>query len=472
MEDELIAGGAEGVAENKISRSWVQFISHLLDDGKQKNSIKVLDGVRAIACLSVLMFHVNFSLSTNYIWLPAVSGVQTFVNAIAIYGQCGVVLFFVLSGFLLFLPYAKALLFDSAWPSLPQFYLRRIFRIVPAYYVALFFMVLLFNREYFQIRYWYDLWLFLTFRQDFPATYQTINGPFWTLAVEFQFYLLLPLIAWVMGLVVRRGKAGWRLIKLTFCLLVMIAWGLFTLYWGEGKTHIPFLPGSIVNAVMPYIYGGSGKSLEVFAVGMFLCILYIFLQHAPEVRHWDERLRNSSVPLFLIGLAILSFMTLWHFYTWYYNYTLHFFDPYRNLLIHSWNEWQGIFYALGFGLCLFALLTGPSWLKRPFEWTPLRWIGLISFSLYMWHDPLIECFTAIVLVPLHQSVDLTLPLIVLLWIWVLVAILPISLASYLWIEKPGIRLGEKLRSKLMKPLPGSKSNVSTRWESESNMVRF
>ena len=451
-----IAIGAEGVAEHKTSRSWIQSITHLLDDGKQKKSIKALDGVRAIACFSVLLFHVNFSLGASHIWLPGVRGLQALVNAFAIYGQCGVVLFFVLSGFLLFLPYAKALLFDSAWPSLRLFYLRRIFRIVPAYYVALFLMVLLFNREYFQMSHWHDLWLFLTFRQDFPATYQTITGPFWTLAVEFQFYLLLPLIAWVMGLVVRRGKTGWRLAKLTFCLCVMIAWGLFSLYWGNyfwgaGKTFMPFIPGSLLNAVMPYLYGGSGKSLEVFAVGMFLCMLYIFLQYAPDAKRWSERLRAASVPFFLIGLAFFCFMTLWHFYTWYYNYTLHFFDPYRNLLVNGWAEWQGICYAISFGLCILALLTGPSWLKRPFEWAPLRWLGLISFSLYMWHDPLIEFFAATVLKPLHQSVHSALPLIGLLWLWVLVVIIPVSLASYLWLEKPGMRLGEKLQHKLIKP---------------------
>lgn len=458
MKSVLAGKESENTLVNEEPQSRSQRITNLLDSGKQKNAIKVLDGVRAIACLSVLMFHVNFSLSTNHIWLPPVSGIQTLVNAIAIYGQCGVVLFFVLSGFLLFLPYAKALLFDGTWPSLRQFYLRRIFRIIPAYYVALFFMVLLFNREYFQMNHWHDLWLFLTLRQDFPATYQALDGPFWTLAVEFQFYLLLPLIAWIMGLVVRRGKAGWRLMKLTCCLSVMIAWGLFSLYWGNyvwgaGKTLFPFLPNSIVNTVMPYIYGGGGKSLEVFAVGMLLCMLYIFLQNAPEAKHWNEKLRVFSIPFFLMGLAILSFMTLWHFYMWYFNYTLHFFDPYRNLLIPAWNEWQGIFYALGFGMCIFALLNGPSWLKRPFEWAPLRWIGFISFSLYMWHDPLIEFFTATILVPLHQALPThsTLLLIGLLWAWVIVVVIPISLASYLWIEKPGIHLGEKLRSKLIKP---------------------
>ena len=54
-----------------------------------------------------------------------------FVASVAYYGESGVIFFFLLSSFLLFLPYAKALLFEDPWPSLRRFYLRRIFRILP-----------------------------------------------------------------------------------------------------------------------------------------------------------------------------------------------------------------------------------------------------------------------------------------------------------------------------------------------------
>lgn len=439
-------------------QAWSQYITQLLDDGKQKASIRVLDGVRAIACLSVLFFHINVAARDFHIWSP-IHEFGSLVGAAAFYGQSGVVLFFILSGFLLFLPYAKAMLFDSSWPSFWQFYLRRIFRIVPAYFVALFLLIILFNQQYLQIVHWHELWLFLTFRQDFPITYQKIDGPFWTLAVEFQFYLLLPLIAWVMGLVVRRGKTRWRICKLTLCLLVMMAWGLLSLYWGDvwsvKGTFNAFISPSIASAIKPYIYGGSGKSLEVFAVGMLICMVYTYLQNTPQDSYWNKKIRGLSVSLFLVGLAFLSFMTLWHFYMWYFNYTLHFFDPYRGLLVHSWDEWQGILYAISFGLCMFALLYAPAWLKRPFEWPVMRWIGLISFSLYMWHDPLIAFFMKSVIVPLsslHHSGLMRLAFYSLLWFWVLLLIIPVSLASYLFIEKPGIRFGENLRRKLVNVL--------------------
>src|SRR5437588_4918493 len=143
-----------------------------LEGSKPKNQILVLDGVRAIACLAVLLFHVHFIGGKRGMWSPLhdihdLPGILTYLVASFAYsGYSGVILFFILSGFLLFLPYAKLLLFDSPWPSLRRFYLRRIFRILPGYYVAIFFMALFFHSQFLHYRHWHDLWLFLTFRMD------------------------------------------------------------------------------------------------------------------------------------------------------------------------------------------------------------------------------------------------------------------------------------------------------------------
>src|SRR5260370_4619470 len=94
--------------------------------------------------------------------------------------------------------------------------------------------------------------------------------------------------------------------------------------------------------------------------------------------------------------------------------------------------------SIGYGLCMYALLFGPRWLKRPFEWPILRWIGLISFSLYMWHLPFIFLI-------LHkvsgwgEAVAFTS-----MTAWIVFLIIPFSLTFYRWIEMPGIRLGEML----------------------------
>lgn len=145
---------------NQIPLSW--FTSRWKRDRKRveihsKNTIPALDGVRAIAALLVVTLHIN-----------EIAGVPWDVNqnpiatAFAFFGRTGVVLFFVLSGFLLFMPYARALLFQEAWPSARTFYLRRIFRIWPGYYFTLAAMILLFSHKYLQPAYWPQLGLFLT----------------------------------------------------------------------------------------------------------------------------------------------------------------------------------------------------------------------------------------------------------------------------------------------------------------------
>lgn len=428
-----------------------QKISQILEDGKQKNTIASLDGVRAFACLAVLFFHLNFFARETHVWVP-IHDFGSAIGAIMLAGQSGVTLFFVLSGFLLFMPYAKSLLFHTPWPSLRTFYLRRAFRIIPAYYVILFILILWQHREYLQPQHLQELGLFMTFFMDMPITYQKLNGPFWTLAVEAQFYMWLPLIAFGISLIVRRGVLAWRLVSLVLCLVGLVIWGLASRYWGYellwNPTHTIFnLPRSFINAILPFAYGSSGKYMEDFAIGMLASCGYIYAQSTPKHNWWNAFVRNISPLLFIVGLGILFFMALWHFNIWYYHYALHPFDP----LINYYAQWSEVCLALGFGLCMFAILFGPPLLKRPFEWSVLRWIGLISYSLYMIHVPLLSYFSDHVIKHLHQTHRLL--EYGLFVFWAALVIIPLSLLSYVLIEKRFMRLGEKVRRFIDKKPP-------------------
>lgn len=421
---------------------------------QSKSQIPVLDGIRAVACLAVLSYHVNF-LARNYgIWRP-LHGVNTLIAALVYFGESGVMLFFLLSSFLLFLPFATSLLFDSPWPSLRRFYLRRIFRIVPGYFVALFLIALFFHPEFLHHRHWHDLWLFLTFRMN-NALSQQLNGPFWTLAIEFQFYLLLPMLAWLFSLIVRHGTVHQRMLKLTFCLCLMVAWGLLTRYWGQtiaDTSKLDFLiPHAVSVALKSYIYGDTGTFFEVFAVGMFICMLYVYTQHVPSAEHLNMRIRRLSPLILLVGLALLGFLSLWHLYYICinpYNYTKYFsvftfLDPYISTIVSYWLQWQAMGYAISYGLCMYALLYASPRLKRPLEWPLLRWIGSISFSLYMWHLPFVFLFLNVILHNVEQQGWNHIVVFAAFWCWTLVVIIPISAMLYRWVEQPGIYVGEWL----------------------------
>lgn len=96
-----------------------------------------------------------------------------------VFGNTGVQLFFVLSGFLLFLPYARAMLFQERWPKTRTFYMRRALRILPGYYFSLLLLVFFVQRTYLLPSHWPQLFLFLTFfMESSSATFRQINVPY------------------------------------------------------------------------------------------------------------------------------------------------------------------------------------------------------------------------------------------------------------------------------------------------------
>lgn len=444
-----------------------QPVAHPLQGSESKNQILVLNGVRAVACILVFSYHLNFFARHYNIWpaLPA-NGKVTLFFILSTYlgdyfGDSGIILFFLLSSFLLFLPYAKALLFDTPWPGLRRFYLRRIFRIVPGYFVALFLMALFFQPAFLLPSHWHDLWPFLTLSMSYNLSTK-LNAPFWTLAIEFQFYLLLPILAWLFRPIVRRGTVGWRMTKLSFCLLIMTAWGLLTRYWGLIIASTPklnfLIPHSVSTTLIPYLYGDKGKYFEVFAVGMFICMIYTYTQNSSQAERWNNRMRRLSLQMFIAGLILLFFMSIIHFYytdistnyTEYHIIVKTSFDPYAYSIIVNWLEWQATAYAIAYGLCFWALLYGSPRLKRPFEWSVLSHIASISFSLYMWHFLLMYLFAYALDNNIRRQGWGSLVQYGIFWCWTFVVIFPVATMLYRWIEQPGMRLGERLICKLVR----------------------
>ncbi len=147
-----------------------------------------LDGLRGLACL--LVFGVHFGQITR---LQGQWGPFDVARWLA-NGNTGVALFFALSGFLLGLPYWRAHAAGQPLPSAGRFWLRRAARVLPAYFACLAALVIV-NRHWRESDAALDIGLHLLMVFNFrEASTLSINPPFWTLAVEAQFYLLLPLL--------------------------------------------------------------------------------------------------------------------------------------------------------------------------------------------------------------------------------------------------------------------------------------
>lgn len=416
---------------------------------KGKKTIAALDGVRAIAALLVVSIHVS-----EIAGVPWNANQNPVATALAFFGRTGVVLFFVLSGFLLFMPYARSFLFQEAFPSARTFYLRRIFRIWPGYYFTLAVMILLFSRQYLQPANWPQLGLFLSFFMDSSQqTWQQIDGPFWTLATEWQFYMLLPLIALLFSLVIKRvgSSPQQRLRAVLLCCVGVIIWGIVIRGFGLTYQRHPnmhvLLPHSVLNVFLFFAFGIQGKYLEVFALGMIVSSLFIYAQHPGPGELLKARLQRLSHWAWGCGLLVLVFIALWQVeaetdrnampdFT-----AFHFFQPFR-----SFYAWLGEPMAgVGFALCILAILFGTPILRWLFETRLLRWVGMLSYGLYMWHLNLLLAFNSWI-APRLAGFGGTFGRDLALWCFVCIVILPLCYLFYKAIEQPGIRLGARLTS--------------------------
>ncbi|HEY7834933.1 MAG TPA: acyltransferase [Ktedonobacterales bacterium] len=382
--------------------------------------IQALDGWRALAALGVLFLHAYLTVpnpptfhghALGYIWY---------------YFGAGVHLFFILSGFLLFQPYARAILRGEALPSPWRFYKRRALRILPAYWACLAILVLVNLTAYLSLSGLANIATHLVLIHDgFYQFNRAIEGPFWTLAVEAQFYLLLPLVAAGIARVVGRSRSPARLIAGVVGFIAAAV--LLREADAAGQAILPRTHGiaqAMLSAALHVTMGAQGKYLEVFGVGMLASVLYAVTAQARAAN--SARLRRAGALLFLFGVALVPVLA---------REVVGPGDqtpPFDlvNQPLHPLPVVGPLLLGISFGAMVLGVLWGPRLLRAPFEWRPLRFVGLISYSLYLWHQPLI--FAA---APFTSRLPGTLALVAALGVGFGLAI-PFAYVSYSLVERP------------------------------------
>lgn len=207
------------------------------------------------------------------------------------FGWTGVDLFFVLSGFLIGRQLLEPLAAGER-PQLLSFYLRRLFRILPSYWVILTLYTLVPAVRAGEPM--GPLWKFLTFTQNLGFE----GGPFghaWSLCVEEQFYLVLPLL--VLALAPRMGARGVALLSLGLLaagiLLRSFAW----------STHLASVPAGVpLNPIYwKWVYWPTWNRMDGLLAGVLLALIHVF---RPALWERWRRFPLGSGLLALVSLAI------------------------------------------------------------------------------------------------------------------------------------------------------------------------
>lgn len=307
--------------------------------GNSRHSARLpaLDGVRGIAILLVVVFH----LFTNPVTGNAGQGLK-YLQLAGYLGWTGVDLFFVLSGFLI----GGILLDNRDSPNyFSTFYIRRACRILPLYGLVLgvFGLLLLLSPDWGGRLYrgGVDFVLYALFLQNYFVNEMGGYGPVmmsvtWSLAIEEQFYLLVPLL-------VRFLPTA----PLLLCILGLVAIAPLAREWAGNMGNITFA-------------WSRGDSLMT---GVLIAWL---VRHR---RQWLDRMWLPLVLAFVILLGIMMLLTL----RWVPNG-----DPLGHLVFAA-------FY--GIGLVLVVLGGNMAW-SRPLHWGWLTWLGRRSYGIYLLHLPL------------------------------------------------------------------------------------
>jgi peptidoglycan/LPS O-acetylase OafA/YrhL len=314
-----------------------------------------LDGLRGLAALLVFGVHIWIYQLPNTVELQR----DSFGELLLFEARVAFVMFFVLSGYLLYRPFARAALGESPPVSVGSYFVRRAARIMPAYYLAMAATLVLIatagdvpGRRTVETG---ELPLFAVFAQNYsPHTLLKLNAATWTLAVEVAFYVLLPVI----GLLALRfcSSARRQAWLLAWLVVAGLTWNVIDYFSGWGPVASHSAP-----SFLPY-----------FACGMLVALLVERRRATGQLRI----ARRGTLALVGGALALLVANGYWH-------------ATDRTPNEFAMETFADLGAAIAFAAIIAVLVigtgTGVRWLGRQ----PFAWFGQISYGFYLWHIPLI-----------------------------------------------------------------------------------
>ena len=201
--------------------------------------IAEIDGLRFLAIAGVLLYHLGHFFSVKSGFSTSATAFTTILHQ----GGIGVHLFFVISGFVIALPFARHYLMATQKPRLKRFYFRRFTRLEPPYFLNLIilFALLVIVKGQSPVELLPHLAASLFYIHGFVfGEPSLINHVAWSLEIEFQFYLLAPFFCIVFAI----GQTWWRRFVLAAIVIGVSTWTVTAA--PEAALHrlslVPFLP--------------------------------------------------------------------------------------------------------------------------------------------------------------------------------------------------------------------------------------
>ena len=305
------------------------------------------------------------------------------------FGAFGVDIFFGLSGLLI-----TRLLLEE-WNTtgsfhLRQFYVRRAFRILPP--------VLVFLAVYTAAGMWKsttEVVSSLFFFRNYVPSRLTGFGTahLWSLAIEEHFYLIWPGLLALLGPRRSRPAAAW----------LALSFGLWRL-----------IESQLASTLFPEVPAHFRTDLRLDAL-LWGCLVAFLLDGPKE---WERLGRQTRMPYWLAAVSI----AIW--------------------CVHYYSELTSIGVAVLIPAIIAGTLAHPQWwISRALSWAPLAWLGRISYSLYVWQQ--------LFLIPGWEPTSGWWRQ----WPWNLLASLAAATLSYYFVEKPLIRIGRRLATRLTENFP-------------------
>jgi peptidoglycan/LPS O-acetylase OafA/YrhL len=317
----------------------------------------VLDGIRGLAILMVVAFHAFYTNPESNVVLRAIGGI---IGA----GWLGVPIFFVLSGFLISYPFFRRRKEDNHFWHLTGYARRRVGKIIPPYYLsivifAVYYFVRFSDPAYLRVALQWALGL-----PNFLLVPLRFNASYWSLIVEVHFYIALPLLFFL-----TRGLKALQAAVCLFFMLLVVPTIVRQVTWPQQEP---------TKDLIGFLMTRFPSQLDFFAWGILFSGIFVSLSGR----------RSELRALSLCGYAglVLLAVSLGLWALWSKLFEIH---------VHPTRWSIEIFHLLpsvSAFLMLFFVFDHSNLGARFLAQRWLRFVGLVSYEWFLFHQPVIYLF--------------------------------------------------------------------------------